>query len=202
MLLVRKISTRIFITALILLALAIAGVLIWQIQRSGSNTQGGWKQYINTQYGIRLNYPVNWGIPQMSSADFSQGKEYTINFNKFPSDNDISITMDTNNLSKKGCQMEAGCKVTAAYVRYLEGRFADKTTNLYSVLTSSKGTDTLAVYLIKDLPKLNVSAVKIQYSVKLEDNTCPDGVSNNSYGCIGDSIYREMAKVLNSISSA
>lgn len=198
---IKKIPAKVFIALIVLILLGIGCLLLWQDKQNGSYAKGGWKKYTNNHYGIQFYYPLDWGTPQISSSGFSQGKEYTINFNKFPSDNNISITMDTNNLVKGGCQMGDDCKVTAAYVRYLEGSFAGKTTDLYSILTRSKGTDTLAVYLIKDLPKLNVSAIKIQYSVELENNSCPNNVYSSTDGCIGDSVYREITKTLNSIGS-
>lgn len=208
-----------------LIALAIAGWYIYpKAHKTTSNTPiVSWAEYKATKYGFKFDYLKAWGTPSLhveSQQPLPGASSLTsIYAIAFPDSaagqrqSALSITFSPDTSASNSCApSDSNCPGTTflsasliknilahnkkSFVKYTDTSFA-------TLASSSNHSLALNIAQIVNMPKLNVSAASLNYTLSQAAQSCPKSqlAQNTQTQCITQTDYSDFSQALGSLSS-
>jgi hypothetical protein len=215
----RPMNTRLIAAVVIVALLAVVGVVVNNVRNQKGNQN--WTVYKNQQAGIQLSYPSSWGQPNFRNKPdpgdkTNQEKDFNFSFYKkmagTSSSFSIDISLVPDNISNiictpdhKHCGTVKGFgkdQIMQSLTAKSKQNYAKYDTNSYAIVYSDKQTkltSAMEYYSVVNLPKFHISAVHIGYYIIGSSADCPNNKFSDTANCISDQIYKDVARVAQSI---
>lgn len=207
-------NKKVLIALVIILLALLIGVAYWKYHSNNQNTGGvntasvGWKEFKNDKYGLSIRYPQAWGSPSIQSSSYSIGKKYTISFTDVNDrQRNVSLMMDTDNLSQKVCTEPNKCKVIPAVTeKYISeqlstksGAFIKSDASSYATLYNTSDSHTLQIYKKVSLPKHNISAVDALMGIQNKTKCADSQLAVNQGPCVSQQDYSNLYAAISTL---
>jgi hypothetical protein len=223
----KLISNKRLLLSVIVLIIVIAATAGWYF--FGSEVKTGWTEYRSEKYGLKFTYPSRWGnviVTESKTSDvfpeFKQtGKSYEISFSQFQkTDKRVAITLQSDDFTTTFCAKPEQCITNKGFSKTeIQTRLTSNNpsflplvgqdSNSYATVVSSQApnnqkfySNTLNFYQAIGLKKINVSAINIGYTTSSTTSCANDKLtSDNSSGCITQTIYNDLKQIAKSFQS-
>lgn len=196
-----------------LAVIIVAGFLGWKIYNnfvgnpgtgnSSSNDKvaNGLVSYKNDKYGIKFNYPKEWGKAQIS--DYPQtGKHFEISFTPNSKLYSITAAIDSSKEPKAFTSTDISKALSgdkSTFLKYDSSSYSTLSSERNAGIDKNINLYELNIYQIVNLPKINANAVMIAFSMTSK-NSCPGpALSNTASDCVSQTVYDFVNKFAKSI---